>query len=417
MNDDRIEVVVAVGDENVLAGRFYSHRRRGVESATFSYSMEYLQRTDGFGLDPGLPLSSAPIQTDAGLGIFRAFSDAAPDRWGQNLIRRAEKQRATAENRAQRSFGDVDYLLDVRDDLRQGALRFRDPHTGHYLANDTSGVPQLTDVPTLLAAAAHAEQDTADLGELTMLLRAGSSLGGARPKSHVRTAGGRIGIAKFPSAQQDTWNVMAWEKVTLDLAAFAGIRVPSSQLLRISGRSVLVLDRFDRRGEQRIGYVSAMTMLEARDGDIGSYVDIAAVIETNSPTVTRDLRELWRRIAFGILVSNTDDHLRNHGFLRTGSGWALSPAFDINPNPDPGPKSLSTAIVDDDVEARVDTLMNAAAFFRLKEAEARAVLAEVVAATSRWRQVAHRNGLDDSEINTMTTAFEHPQADAARTFT
>lgn len=179
---------------------------------------------------------------------------------------------------------------------------------------------------------------------------------------------------------------------------------------------MLIVDRFDRDGDRRIGYASAMTMLEAGDGESGlSYVDIAEVIETQSPGAGRDLRELWRRIAFTVLISNTDDHLRNHGFLRTSSaGWSLSPAFDVNPDPRPGTKYLRTAIDDGAPEARIDTLMRVADVFRLGDAEARGVLAEVVRATVGWRESAAEHGIGGAETDRMARAFEHEQSVAAR---
>ena len=186
-----------------------------------------------------------------------------------------------------------DLLLGVRDDLRQGALRFRLDEQGPFLATEESGVPALTDLPVLLDIAARAERDTASYEDLKRLVRAGSSLGGARPKAHVLDATGRVAIAKFPSDSSDTWNVMAWERVALDLARDAGVTVPDSRLIRIGDRNVLVVDRFDRRGTARIGYASAMTMLEASDGDQRSYLEIAEVIEQRSTAATAELRQLW----------------------------------------------------------------------------------------------------------------------------
>lgn len=415
MPEQPIEVVVALDREDVLAGRLFSHRRQGRESASFAYDPAYLARPDAYALDPALPLAQGGLQTPVGISMFRAFADAAPDRWGRTLITRAEKRRAAAEQTTPRSLGEIDFLLGVRDDLRQGAIRFRDG-TGRFLASDDLGVPQLTDLPRLLQAAEHLEADEETDVELRDLLRVGSSLGGARPKAHVIDADGRVAIAKFPSARHDTWNVMAWEKVSLDLAREAGIRVPDSQLLRIVGRSVLIVNRFDRDDDRRVGYVSAMTMVEASDGDVGSYLDVAAVIEQTSPHATDDLHELWRRIAFSILVSNTDDHLRNHGFLHVHAGtWTLSPAFDLNPNPAPGSKHLSTAIDGYDTAASIETLMSVVSLFRLAEDGAASVLGEVLAATPRWREVAASHGLPEAEIAEMEWAFEHTQTDAART--
>lgn len=303
-------------------------------------------------------------------------------------------------------MGELDFLLGVRDDLRQGAVRFRSDD-GDFLATDEGGVPALTDLPELLSLAARAEDDDVELDDLRRLVHIGSSLGGARPKAHVVTGEGRVAIAKFPSDKHDTWDVLAWEKVALDVARAAGITVPNSRLLRLAGRAVLVIERFDR-GEDggRIGYVSAMTMLEASDGDQRSYVDIAEVIEENSPTASADLEQLWRRLVVNILISNTDDHLRNHGFLQSGvAAWRLSPAFDLNPDPGPGPKFLSTAIDDAYDDANVHHALQAAGNFRLTGDRASDVLAQVSGAVAGWAATATRHGISKAAITQMAPAF------------
>jgi serine/threonine-protein kinase HipA len=408
-----IDVYVAVGKRDLFAGRLYPHRRRGVESASFIYNDGYLADSDAYALDPSLPLVTGSLQTSVGRALFGAFSDCAPDRWGRTLLVRREAARAKEAGTAARSLSESDVLLGVRDDLRQGAMRFRLSEDGPYLAQD-SGVPVLTDLPALLDIAERVESDIADYGDLNRLFRAGSSLGGARPKAHVMNSDGRIAIAKFPSAGSDTWNVMAWEKVALDLARRAGITVPDSQLIRIGDRTVLIVDRFDRRGADRIGYASAMTMLEAGDGDQRSYLEIAQVIEERSPAATDELRQLWRRICFTILISNTDDHLRNHGFLHErAESWRLSPAFDMNPNPAPGPKELSTGVDYDDFRASIGTLMGIAEYFRMDAQKAVGVLAQVADAVGHWRATATSQGLSQAEIEKMAPAFEHAEREQA----
>lgn len=415
MAERQVEVLVQIAGEDVLAGRLWSHRRGKTESATFSYDSEYLARDDAYALDPLLPLASGQQQTPLGRSIFGAFSDCAPDRWGRMLIHRRHRQQGGNESTGEPSFAEVDYLLGVRDDLRQGALRFRDPESGEFLASEHDGVPHLIDLPRLLDFADRAERDVASQEELEILLKGGSSLGGARPKAHVIDRRGRIAIAKFPRISGDEWDVTGWEAVTLSLARMAGIVVPDSSLQEIGGNSVLILDRFDRRGEQRIGYVSAMTMLEARDGEEGSYLDLVEAMEEESDRATADMHELWRRIAFSILASNTDDHLRNHGFLRaTSGGWSLSPAFDLNPNPAPGRKLLSTSIDGSSNDASLELLLDVAELFRLNEDEAQAVVKEVSDATSRWRDVAIQVGLDRGSLGEMAPAFEHESAELAR---
>ncbi len=415
MTDTEIEVVVQIGGEDVLAGRLWSHRRRGMESATFSYETEYLSREGAYELDPMLPLSSGALQTPATRQIFGAFSDCAPDRWGRRLIQRAERHRVSKKGGAERGFGEIDYLLGVRDDLRQGALRFRPPGVATYVADESAGVPHLIELPRLLEAADRLDRDDASDSDLWTLLRGGSSLGGARPKAHVLDRAGRVAIAKFPRPTSDEWDVIRWEAVALSLAGDAGISVPRWTQHKVDGKAVLIVDRFDRHDGRRIGYVSAMTMLEAGDGDQSSYLDIAEVIERHSPSAAQDLRELWRRIAFSILISNTDDHLRNHGFLRNSTaGWSLSPAFDLNPDPAAGPKHLSTAIDYDSTAASLEALMRVAPYFRLTADEAHTTLRDVTDATSRWRTVARELGLDRAAVERMMNAFEHDQAEAAR---
>ena len=410
-----IEVFVAVGARNVLAGELYPHYRRGSESASFIYDNSYLANSDAYELDPGLPLVSGTLQTAVGRALFGAFADSSPDRWGRTLIQRAERARAKIAVTAPRSMTELDLMLGVRDDLRQGALRFRCDAQGPFLATEESGIPVLTDLPLLLDIAARAERDAANYDDLRRLLKAGSSLGGARPKAHVLDSSGRVAIAKFPSESSDTWNVMAWEKVALDLARNAKITVPDSRLIKVGDRNVLVVDRFDRRGQTRIGYVSAMTMLEANDGDERSYLEIADVIEQRSPAAAAELRQLWRRVAFNILISNTDDHLRTHGFLHArGDSWTLSPAFDLNPNPDPGTKHLSVQIDFESTRASIDTHMGAAPFYRLGYSDALEILAQVTDAVTRWRDVAVSHGLLSRDLEIMKPAFDHAEFRRAR---
>ena len=406
MADVATEVVVQIGAEAVLAGRLWAHRSPRAESATFAYDPAYLALADAYQLDPGLDLVAGQQQTPAGRKMFGAFSDSAPDRWGRRILARNAESRGGASRAGDRSLGEVDYLLGVRDGMRQGALRFRDPDTGIYLADEEEGVPPLVALPELLGAADRLERDEADEEQLRILLRGGSSLGGARPKANVLLPDGRTAIAKFPSVE-DEHDVIRWEAVAMNLARAAGIDVSDSALHLIDEKPVLLIDRFDRAGELRIGYVSAMTMLEAGDGVQASYPEIAEVIEVESPGAGVDLRELWRRIAFSVLISNTDDHLRNHGFLRRSTaGWSLAPAFDLNPDPEPGPKHLRTAIAFDDDRASVENLLAVREYFRLGAEAADQVLGEVRAATDRWRAVAERTGLSVAEIERMTPAFE-----------
>jgi serine/threonine-protein kinase HipA len=415
MVEQPIAVDVQIAGRDVPAGRLWTHRHGRSESATFSYREDYLQLDDAYALDPGLPLQAGQQQTPVNQPLFGAMSDCAPDGWGRRLVRRAEAQRAREANTRQRGLTEIDFLLGARDDLRQGALRFRGPDSEQYLAVDSEGVPHLIGLPRLLNAAEELERDEPTSEDLCLLLHGGSSLGGARPKAHVLDTEGRLAIAKFPSPKNDDWDVIRWEAVALTLARDAGVTVPEHQLHVIEGRPVLVLRRFDRDTSGRIGYLSAMTLLQARDGEQASYLEIAETIEERSPSADADLQELWRRIVFTILISNTDDHLRNHGFLRSSTaGWSLSPAFDLNPNPEGGAKHLTTAIDGNNTEASLATALEVAGLFRISAAQARAVVAEVLAATGRWRDVARGMGLGGQQLERLEPAFEHEQSAVAR---
>lgn len=412
---DPVDVFVQIAGKDVLAGQLWSHRRRQSESATFRYASEYLASSAAYQLDPGLPLFEGAQQTPQDQSSFGAFSDCAPDRWGRRLVQRAERHRIEEQGGARRSFGEMDYLLRVRDDLRQGALRFRYPNSQAFLWPEAMGIPPFVELGELLGAAEHLERGSESAAELALLLRGGSSLGGARPKAHVLDPEGRISIAKFPSPSNDEWDVMLWEAVTLRLADMAGIDVSAGKLYEIDGQHVLIVERFDRIRGQRVGYVSAMTALQRTDGDPGSYLEIADVIAQSSPHAERDLHELWRRIVFSILVSNFDDHLRNHGFLRlTSAGWSLSPAFDLNPDPRTGTRELHTTVDFDQADASITLVLTVAGEFRLSEAAAADVVAQVSRATAKWRDVAQRLGATSSDLEQMRPAFEHDAATEAR---
>jgi len=288
---------------------------------------------------------------------------------------------------------------------RQGSLRFRAETDGEFLA-EGGNVPKLIELPRLLRAADVVGRDD-DLAAIKELLDAGTgSLGGARPKASVRDSD-HLFIAKFPHGS-DEWDVVAWEKTALDLAAKSGIRVPRCRLTKIQGRSVLLLERFDRRDGRRVAYISAMTLLEAQDGDAHDYAEIAETLSDVGAVTTEDLRELWRRIAFSVLINNTDDHLRNHGFLREPGGWRLSPAFDINPNPDPAVSRQTGIGGAYDWAGALDALMTYAKEFRLTPKAAGETLDKVAAAVATWQESAALNGIRAGEVTRFADAFRLP---------
>ena len=338
-------------------------------------------------------------------GLPGAFQDCSPDRWGRTLITKGRRGSALADGRTMEALTDVDFLVGVSDLTRQGALRFRAEHSGPFLGEGAE-VPRLLDLPALLRAADAASRDD-DFAAIKQLLAAGTgSLGGARPKASVRD-GERLLIAKFPHPHDD-WDVMAWEKTALDLADAAGIAVPPSQLVRIEGRSVLLLERFDRRALTRVPYLSAMTLLGAQDNDSHDYLEVAEALPEVSAATTADLNELWRRTAFSILVNNIDDHLRNHGFLHVKGGWRLSPAFDMNPHPDAATARQTGVAGAHHREEALGALLDSASAFDLTLASGQSVLAEVASAVSTWQQVAGRNGIGSKELDLFTGAFWLP---------
>lgn len=394
---------------SVLIGRLWSRARKGRESATFEYDAAWLENPAKFSLEPALKVGPGPFHTGNGKALFGAIGDSAPDRWGRVLMRRAERQGAKAEKRTPRTLLEMDYLLMVTDEARQGALRFTTEEGGAFLSpSDQRTIPPLIDLPKLLSASEKIAEDPDAEEELRLLLAPGSSLGGARPKASVRDKDGHLAIAKFPHKEDETDTVL-WEAVALSLAKNAGIEVPEFRVEVVGGRNVLILRRFDRIDDMRRPFLSAMSMLDAKDNEQHSYLEIADSLRQHGAKAKEDLHQLWRRIVFTVLISNTDDHLRNHGFLyESTSGWVLSPAYDLNPVPvDIKPRLLSTSIDLDDNSASLELALEYAEYFELTPAEAQIIAKEVGAAVSNWRGEAARQGLRAAEIERMASAFEH----------
>jgi serine/threonine-protein kinase HipA len=414
-----VEVCADLRGTPVLVGRLWTRTRGGRESATFQYDAQWLAHPERFALEPALSLDAAAFHTAQDRALFGALGDSAPDRWGRMLLARAERHRARREGRAPRALREVDYLMGVADATRLGALRFRTTEGGPFLAEPGEGaaaIPPLVDLRRLLSAASRVESDDASDEDLRLLVAPGSSLGGARPKASVRDRDGSLAIAKFPS-NADDYDVVRWEGVALALARRAGIQVPAWRLAAVAGRAVLVLARFDRRGSERIPFISALSLLGAADGDTRSYPEMAEALRRYGAATATDLHQLWRRLLFSVLVSNTDDHLRNHGFLCEGpEGWRLSPAYDMNPTPpDVKPRVLATAItLDGDATASFDLTLSVIAHFALDLGRARRIAGEVAAAVAGWRAEAKRQGLSKKAQERMAPAFEHADLAAAR---
>jgi len=390
-----------------FVGRLHTPER-GV-STSFEYAAEWLSRPDVFPLDPtSLPLQRPPHHAPR---LHGAFQDAGPDRWGRLLIERAVRKKVLA----QKPWRDLDYVLALDDASRIGALRFRDAGGDGFLAPTTGKLPPLVRLGTLIHAADAIHHDTATASDLRFLLAEGSPLGGARPKSAVLLKDGRLGIAKFPKPD-DTRDIAAGEILALTLARQAGISVAQHQLVAASGRSVSVITRFDRDGTQRIPFISAATLLGLPQDQSGAYTMIADAIRQFGDDVTRDLHELWRRMMFGLLISNCDDHSRNHGFLMRHAGrWSLSPAYDLNPVPEIERASMNkTAISEENAAPSMEEALRVAPRFALKPAAARQILQEVVHAVQSWQKTGKKLRIKAGTLSAYESAFHHGLMDEAQ---
>ncbi len=398
-----------------LVGRLWARMRKDRESATFEYDRSWLVHPERFSLEPALKLGPGPFHAPYAKPLFGAIGDSAPDRWGRVLMRRAQRRRAEHERQAPRTLREIDYLLMVDDEARQGSLRFAERVGGPFLAGYSPvKIPPLVELPRLLSAAEHVLSDTDTDEDLRLLLAPGSSLGGARPKASVRDRDGHLAIAKFPSKGDEVSTVL-WEAMALALAAEAGITVPAWRLEVVAGKPVLLLRRFDRERGLRIPFLSAMSMLDAKDNEPRSYLEFVDVLRQHGAAPKEDMHALWQRIVFSILISNTDDHLRNHGFLWAGpTGWRLSPAYDLNPVPtDIKPRVLSTTIDLDNGTASLKLALEVASYFELGEAEAHRIAGQTGQAVATWRKQAAKVGLTPTEIDRMASAFEHEDLQAA----
>jgi serine/threonine-protein kinase HipA len=402
-----LHVFIDIEGKPVLVGRLWARERSGRSSSSFTYDDAWRARRGAFELGPSLPLG--PGQFHSERPLFAAFTDAAPDSWGKKLMRRHERARAEEKGGEARTLFDVDFLAGVDDRTRIGALRFKDPKGGDFLTSKGEPVPPLIDLPALLGATDRIDRGRETNSDVALVLAPGTSLGGARPKATVRDKDGRLLVAKFPKVD-DEWPVIRWEAAVLALAKASGVTVPDWRLETIARKAVLLLGRFDRtKANGRIPYMSAMTSLDAIDhGEQRSYLELADVLRQKGSAPDADLRQLWRRIVFNILVSNTDDHLRNHAFLQDGRGWRLSPAFDMNPCPIDVKRRVHVLAIDEvDSTASLDIALSIAAQFGLAKDEARAIVAEVGAAVSKWKYVAKTHKLKTAEIDRMASAFEH----------
>ena len=402
------EVYLSLGGVTRKIGHARSNRTRGKETVLFEYADEWLRDADCFELEPDLPLTRGGFAPPAGQAIHGSLGDSAPDTWGRRLMQRAERRQAEREGRAVRTLMESDYLLGVSDETRLGALRFRRVDQEEFLADSHRGIPALVDLGRLLESTERLLRDEETDEDLQLIFAPGSSLGGARPKASVIDQHGRLSIAKFPK-DSDEYSIETWEEIALRLADRAGIVTARHELLQVAGKAVLLSRRFDRADGYRIPFLSAMALLGVKDGEGSSYPEMVDALARHGAQAKKDAHALYRRVAFNVLVSNVDDHLRNHGFLRIDkSGWTLSPAYDLNPVPaDLKARVLTTNIDLEEGTCSIDLLEASADYFALSLNEARAILKDVATATSSWRTVARQVGATAAEIHRMATAFEH----------
>ena len=394
--------------------------RSGRKKFSFEYDKDWLGTQEQLVLDPDIQWHEGiqyPDQSIVEKVNFGVFLDSMPDRWGQTLMKRREAQKAKKGKRRPRNLYEIDYLLGVHDFHRMGALRFKLEFDGDFLDNDSEfPTPPITTIRALQHSVEliESDEDSPEINKhLALLIAPGSSLGGARPKANVLDDEGHPWIAKFPSKNDDT-NKAAWEMLAYILALDAGICMAESRLEKTpSGYDTFLTKRFDRLNGERIHFASAMTMTGNNEdsvkieGQEPSYLDLAEFIQYDSnasaASVTEDLHQLWRRIVFHVAISNTDDHLRNHGFIIQNNEWRLSPAYDINPSIEKD--GLAITIDGNDNSLDLDLVKSVGEFFQLDNAQMDAIIMEVKASVINWRKVAIELGIPRKEQELMLGAF------------
>ncbi len=396
--------------EPVCIGILSAHQGKGRRFYSFEYDEHWLKGKDLFLLDPDIGLFSGP-QFPVKKENFGIFLDSMPDTWGRTLMTRRALQIAKLKGKIAPALHDIDFLLGVADKCRMGAMRFKLDPDGPFLDDDSqTPVPPWTSVGELqhIADLVESGKNPKELNKwLIMLMAPGSSLGGARPKANVMDKSGQLWIAKFPS-RNDTIDKAKWEFLAYKLAIAADIRMSESRIEKVAGSSyTFFTKRFDRIREERVHFASAMTMTGNNEETLrdkrASYLDLSMFIQDHGGNIGEDLAELWRRIVFNIAVSNTDDHLRNHGFIIENGAWRLSPAYDVNPSIDK--EELALNIDERSGALDFDLALTVAEYFRLTSIEAQTSLSKVLQVVRSWEKTAKQLGISRSEIEMMQPAF------------
>ncbi|MFV0433650.1 MAG: type II toxin-antitoxin system HipA family toxin [Leucobacter sp.] len=415
---DSAAVFVQVRGDDLFAGTLAATFAGGrvLGGCSFEYDAEYLHAPHAYALSPELPVESGRRFTGEDSPMFGAFADVAPDDWGENLIDASLARARLSDPAIPSPVGKFDYLTQSDDHTRMGAIRLKpDQSSGRWIGSTTATGLRSSSVQRIVEAADRFQNYEATDEDIEVLECLGSSLGGARPKASV-LHNGHLSILKLPSTRDGRRDGEAWERVGLILAERSGIRTSRSELFRLEdGKSALLVERFDRdRAGCRLGYLSAQSAMELGEQRKATYEDFSDYVSelTNSPT---ELEEMFRRVALTVLINNTDDHWKNHGFLRQGGSWKLSPAFDINPARVRG-RAVSRAIsADDDPTQRdIRNLFATASSYALSRREAARIIGTVAQVVADWGSVARSCGISDGEISDMSTAFDGLQLDHAR---
>lgn len=397
--------------DSALIGTLSVIHTKGHQVISFDYHQEWIRMGIAQNLDPDLQFYTGPQYLGKGKANFGLFMDSSPDRWGRTLMDRREAILARKEKRKIRKLFEEDYLLGVYDAHRTGALKFKVEENDNFQHEEKGYAPPTwTSLRELEHASLELENDMLKDSEalklINMLIPPGAALGGARPKASVLDEKGHLWIAKFPSVK-DTHNVGAWEMVVNELASKAGIQIAEGMIRQFnSDHHIYLSKRFDRtKNRKRIHFASAMTLLGHTDGAAGaSYLDLAEFIMKLGASPNSDLEQLWRRIVFYIAIKNTDDHLRNHGFLLSPTGWKLAPAYDVNPVY--YGTGLSLNISESDNSLHFDVTREVAKYFRVKDSQAKETIEKTRQIVKQWKKLADKYKIPSKEQDLMSTAFE-----------
>lgn len=398
--------------EPKLIGVLSAQQAKGSKAFSFEYSNDWIQSKEQILLDPDIGWYGGQ-QYPNGKENFGVFFDSMPDTWGRTLMKRRSAHIAKEVGKPSPILYDTDFLLGVNDESRMGALRFKLDPDGPFLDNNQdTPTPPMNSIRELQYAAEifESDEDSKVVKKWLLILMApGSSLGGARPKANIIDEHGDLWIAKFPS-KGDTNDKAAWEFLAYKLALKAGIEISESKIDTISGKyHTFFTKRFDRQKKERIHFASAMTMTGNNEETIkknpASYIDIAEFIQYSGCQIKADLHQLWKRIVFNISISNTDDHLRNHGFILTPKGWILSPAFDINPSIDKDGLALNIDTENNALDFEI--AKSVGEYFQLTPSEMDDIITEVQKAVSCWKKIAKDIGISRNDQELMASAFKY----------